>query len=232
MFDAKSLLNEVLGQAKTLVGQGGDLATRKLGVPDAGPEKDSMMKGLGTGAIGGVVLGLLLGTKSGRKLGGSALKLGSLAALGTIAYKAYQGWQAKQSGGSAPAESAPAVALPAPEQGASADPVLLLRAMVAAANSDGHIDAEEKSRITEQLGKIGLGAAAASLIETEVSRPLDPKALAALVPNEQQAVEVYALSVAVVGEQTASEKAYLSQLAAALKLAPDLVHEIESQLTA
>jgi uncharacterized membrane protein YebE (DUF533 family) len=232
MFDAKSLLNEVLGQAKTLAGQGSDLATRKLGVPAAGPEKDSMMKGLGTGAIGGVVLGLLLGTKSGRKLGGGALKLGSLAALGTIAFKAYQGWQAKQSGGSAPAESAPAAALPAPEQGASADPVLLLRAMVAAANSDGHIDAEEKARITDQLGKLGLGAAAASLIEREVSHPLDPKALAALVPNEQQAVEVYALSVAVVGEQTASEKAYLGQLAAALKLAPELIQEIESQLTA
>jgi uncharacterized membrane protein YebE (DUF533 family) len=231
MFDAKSLLNEVLGQAKTLAGQGGDLATRKMGVPDAGPEKDSMLKGLGTGAIGGVVLGLLMGTKSGRKLGGGALKLGSLAALGTIAYKAYQGWQAKQSGGSASATAAPAAALPAPD-GASADPVLLLRAMVAAANSDGHIDAEEKARIVDQLGKLGLGAAASSLIEREVSHPLDPKALAALVPNEQQAVEVYALSVAVVGDQSASEKAYLSQLAAALNLAPELVAEVESQLTA
>jgi uncharacterized membrane protein YebE (DUF533 family) len=227
MFDAKSLLNDLLGQAKSMANQGGDLAAKKMGVASTGAEKDSLMKGLGAGAIGGAVLGLLMGTKGGRKIGGSALKLGSLAALGTMAYKAFQGWQAKQ-GGTAPTTTA---SLPAPD-GATADPVLLLRAMVSAANADGHIDAGERARITEELAKLGLQADAAKMIEQEISSPLSASALAALVPNPQQAVEVYALSVAVIDSQNTQERAYLNELATALKLAPDLAKEVEDQLSA
>ncbi len=224
MFDAKSLLNDLLGQAKTLANQGGDAAARKMGVATDGREKDVLMKGLGAGAIGGAVLGLLLGTKGGRSIGGSALKLGSLAALGTVAYKAFQNWQSK-SGAAAPV----AGTLAAPD-GATADASLLLRAMISAANADGHVDAAEKARITDQLGKLGLDADAAALIEKEIANPLDAKSLAALVPNQQQAVEVYALSVAVIDSQSAAERAYLNDLSKALNLAPDLVAEVEAQL--
>jgi uncharacterized membrane protein YebE (DUF533 family) len=48
--------------------------------------------GLLSGATGGALaagaMGLLLGNKSARKLGGKALTYGGLAALGVIAYKA------------------------------------------------------------------------------------------------------------------------------------------------
>ena len=40
-----------------------------------------------TGAAAGGVLALLLGSRRGRSLGGSALKLGSVAAIGTLAGK-------------------------------------------------------------------------------------------------------------------------------------------------
>lgn len=226
MLDTKTLLNDLLGQAKNYANQGSDAAARKLGVSTSGTDKDALVKGLGAGAIGGALLGLLLGTRSGRSIGGGVLKIGSIAALGTVAYKAYQSWQAKQSG-----TIAPAAALPAPDT-AVTDPVLLLRTMIAAAHSDGIVDAAEKTLITNELAKLGLEADAATMIETEIARPLDAKSLAAHVSSPQQAVEVYTLSASIIGGQNVAERTYLTQLATALNLAPDLAREIETQLAA
>src|SRR5690606_16637441 len=52
--------------------------------------------GFGGGALTGGVLGLLLGTKGGRKLASNAMLYGGMAAIGGIAYKAYKDWQAQQ----------------------------------------------------------------------------------------------------------------------------------------
>jgi len=57
-----------------------------------------MLRGLGKGAAAAGALALLVGTKGGRRVTGTALKLGSLAALGGVGYTAYRNWQEKQSG--------------------------------------------------------------------------------------------------------------------------------------
>jgi uncharacterized membrane protein YebE (DUF533 family) len=232
MFDTKGFLNEMLGQAKTLAGQGEKLITDKLGgagdgTKTDGANKDGLMKGLGAGAIGGVVLGLLMGTKGGRSLGGGALKLGSLAALGTVAYKAYQSYTAKNAGAAAPATAA----LPAPE-GTSLDADVLLRGMIGAAKADGHIDAAERTAIIAELGKLGLANEATSMIDAELLSTSTIVDLASAVKNEHQAAELYALSAAVVGEQSAAERTYLADLAKALKIPAELAAEIEGELTA
>lgn len=46
--------------------------------------------------MAGGALGLLLGSKSGRKMGGKALKYGGIAVIGSLAYKAYQNYQSQQ----------------------------------------------------------------------------------------------------------------------------------------
>src|SRR5690554_627575 len=80
MLDAKRLLDQFLGGTQGGGGQGpGDF-----------------LKGAGGGALAGGLAALLLGTKSGRKLGGTALKLGGIAAVGALAYKAYSDWQASK----------------------------------------------------------------------------------------------------------------------------------------
>jgi uncharacterized membrane protein YebE (DUF533 family) len=233
MFDTKGFLNEMLGQAKTLAGQGEKLITDKLGGgatgtnADGTPNKDGLMKGLGAGAIGGVVLGLLMGTKGGRSLGGGALKLGSLAALGTVAYKAYQSYTAKKAGTAAPVTAA----LAAPE-GTSLDADILLRGMIGAAKADGHIDAAERTAIIAELGKLGLANEATAMIDMELKSTSTIADLASAVKNEHQAAELYALSAAVVGEQSAAERSYLADLAKALNIPAELAAEIESELTA
>ena len=92
MFDAKGLLDQFLG------GQNGK----------GGPGE--FMKGAGGGALAGGLAAILLGTKTGRNVGGEALKLGGMAAVGAMAYKAYRDWQA---GKQAPSAPTPATVPPA-----------------------------------------------------------------------------------------------------------------------
>ena len=67
----------------------------KSGLPATGtPQREDLGKYAKGAAVGGV-LGLLMGTKRGRGIGGTALKYGSVAALGALAWKAYQDHQAR-----------------------------------------------------------------------------------------------------------------------------------------
>lgn len=118
---------------------------------------------------GGVLSGALM-SKGGRKLGKTALKVGALAAVGGIAWKAYQHYQCKQGTAATTATAAgpqaAAAALPdltsgrfiaaAEDRPGNPGPMLLLRAMIAAAHADGHIDAAERQRIFERVDELEL----------------------------------------------------------------------------
>ena len=113
----------------------------------------------------------LLGTHSGRRIGGSAIKLGSLAALGRLAYKTCNDWQAQQQAqqqASAPAAAAGAttgatlvplaplaplptapLVLPAPQTEAHSR--VLLKALIAAAKCGCHLDDWERALVEAEL---------------------------------------------------------------------------------
>ncbi len=91
---------------------------------------------------------------------GAGIKLGSLAAIGGVAYDAYQKWQSQQAAPVADAgKPVSELAGPASDQRGK----VLLTAMIAAAKADGTIDDQEKAMITQQLGKLNLGDAANNL---------------------------------------------------------------------
>ena len=73
-----------------------------------------------------------------KKGGGSLVKAGSMAALGMLAYKAYQNWQGNQ------AQAQPQSAFAPVGQIAEDHSRIILRTMIAAASSDGLIDEAEK----------------------------------------------------------------------------------------
>ena len=143
-MDYKAITDTLMQTGQELAQKGQAMAEQKLQIPEAGPEREAMLNNLGKGAAAGGLLVALLGTGIGRKLTGTTLKLGSLAALGTVAYQAFQKWQ-----GQGAEVGAPAAELAGPD--AEKRSLALLKAMIAAAKADGHIDEAERASIGKQL---------------------------------------------------------------------------------
>jgi len=177
-----------------------------------------------TGAAG-LAAGLLLSGGKPTKLLGSAAKLGAMAAVGGLAYKAWQNYQGSKLSETAPREDA---FIPAAGD-ASAEEELgktLVRAMIAAAKADGRIDAEEKDAIFERLKTMPLSAEEKAWVFDELSSPLDINAVVARADTPEHAAEIYAASLVAITADTPAEQAYLEALAAKLRLDPALVTEI------
>lgn len=180
-----------------------------------------------TGAAG-LAAGLLLSGGKPTKLLGNAAKLGAVAAVGGLAYKAWQSYQEKQTGAaqaSAPREDA---FIPAPGNEAAQEDLgkSLVRAMISAAKADGRIDAEEKDAIFERLKTMPLSAEEKAWVFDELSTPLDINAVVSRADTPEHAAEIYAASLVAITADTPAEQAYLEALAAKLRLDPALVTEI------
>ncbi|MBP3362312.1 MAG: tellurite resistance TerB family protein [Pseudomonas sp.] len=186
-----------------------------------------LLSGAGGGALAASALGLLLGNKSARKYGGQALTYGGLAALGVLAYKAYGNWQANQ--GTAPQTEPQTIdRVPAPqvEQHSQA----ILKALVAAAKADGHVDERERQLIDGELNKLNGDPALRQWLQAELNKPLDPAEVARAASTPEIAAEMYIASLILVDEEHFMERAYLEELAKQLKLDPGLKTELEAQV--
>lgn len=221
------MLEDLLNSSKLAAEKGVSLAEEKLGVPEEGEERDAMLNGMTKGALAAGAVALLLGTNGGRKLTGTALKLGGLAAVGGLAYKAYNEWQNNQSGGMAHSGT-PVGELSSAD--ASQRSLLLLRAMLSAARADGHMDGNERQTIESQISTLGLDKETLEFIQNEMQQPLDPGQLAAQVESSEEGAEVYLASAMVVDTAGRDERIYLDRLAGALNLAPGLAETLEHQL--
>ena len=192
----------------------------------------------GTGAAVGGALALLLGSRRGRSLGGKALKYGSIAAIGALAWKAYQEHQARQQP-QAPAGAAGAPqAQPAPRFEALPAPALedhsraMLKAMIAAAKSDGHMDDRERDLVEAELKRLDAEPSTRRWVEDELRRPVEPAEVARAATSPEMGAEIYLASVLVADETTTMERAYLDELARHLKLAPELKADLEARARA
>ena len=229
-MNIEALFNQLLQSGRDLVAKGQDLAEQKLGIPSDGSQRESALSGMGKGAAMAGVAALLLGTRAGRGLTGLALKLGSLGAVGGLAYKAFQDWQAK-SGGAQTADlgtTVDALSGPALEQRST----LLLKAMIAAAKADGHIDDQERKAIDDYLHKLELGPQALHLLKEEIAKPLNAKDIAAGADSTAAAAEIYLTSLLAINPDNDQERAYLDELARELKLSPDLALELQNKARA
>jgi uncharacterized membrane protein YebE (DUF533 family) len=185
---------------------------------------------LGAGVAAGSVLGLLLGTKRGRSIGGSALKYGSVAALGAVAFRAYTQWQAQQAAQTPVAAPTPARTvnlLPAPQ--VEAHSRAMLQAMIAAAKSDGHLDERERALIDAELLRLQADTSERQWMDAELRRPLDPSEVARAATTPELAAEMYLASLLVVDATSFMERAYLDELARQLRLPAGLKAELEAQ---
>lgn len=226
-MDVQTIMDQILQSGKELAEKGKTLAEDQLGVPKQdGEQREAMMSGLGKGAAVTGVLALLLGTRLGRRLSGKALKYGSLAALGTIAFKAYQNYQTDHGEVAAAGESVGDLSGEAAQKRSST----LLKAMISAAKADGHIDDAERKAIQTQLEQLNLSEESMYLIHAELEKGIDVAALASEVDTPSAAAEVYLASRMVLDVNDMSERAYLDQLASALNLSDELVDKLENEV--
>ncbi|MFZ1326449.1 MAG: tellurite resistance TerB family protein [Candidatus Contendobacter sp.] len=187
---------------------------------------------MGKGAAMAGVAALLLGTRVGRGLTGVALKLGSLGAIGGLAYKTFQDWQAKNAGAAAALpELGPTVNVLSGQQ-LEKRSLTLLKAMIAAAKADGHIDDRERSAIDGYLQKLNLDAESQRFVLEELGKPLNAKEVAAGADSSAAAAEIYLTSLLAINLDNAQERAYMEELARELKLPPELVSELLEQANA
>ncbi|WP_421998982.1 tellurite resistance TerB family protein [Reyranella sp.] len=228
MFDAKRLLDQFMG------GQGGGTANQG---GQGGPA--DFLKGAGGGALAGGLVAILMGSKTGRKIGGEALKMGGMAAVGALAYKAYRDWQS----GKAPVQTSAQMPqqqnfpmLPPPsgtpfnpstESGQQSLARNLLRAMIAAAKADGHVDADEQARIFAEMDKLPLSSEDKAFVMDELRAKLDVDAVAAAAATPEEAAEIYTASLLSIDVDNAAERGYLAMLAARLNLDDALVAHLQ-----
>ncbi len=202
----------------------GDLATKAKG---AWNDQSTLAKG----AIAGGLLGVLL-SGNARKMLGTGIKVGGMAAIGGLAYKAWEDWKvgkAADAGGEVIAAPTGTAFAPSDVDTADSLAARLLQAMVSAAKADGHVTAAERTSIDAQLGALGLGAAATTMITAELDAPLDVGRIAALAEQPEDGVQLYAASLLVVDPNGVAEKAYLASLASKLGLADDLVAHLHAK---
>ncbi|GLO48508.1 tellurite resistance TerB family protein [Pseudomonas putida] len=185
----------------------------------------SLLSGAGGGALAAGAMGLLLGNRKARKYGGKALTYGGLAALGVLAYKAYGNWQARQQVAAAEPQTVDRLPPAQAEQHSQA----VLRALVAAAKSDGHIDERERALIEGEFTRLDTDRELQHWLHAELNKPLDPAEVARAAQTPEMAAEMYLASVMMVDQENFMERAYLDELARQLRLDPALRQELEGQ---
>ena len=220
-MDTKGFLDQLLRSGQSMAGgMSGGSAGRTDSAASGG------LGGFGTGALAGGALGLLLGSKRMRKLGGKAVLYGGIAGLGALAYRAYSDWQ-RERGTGAQAEPRTLDRLQGAE--AEAHSRAILSAMLAAARSDGHIDGREQALIDQEVSRLADEPGLRDWIGRELSRPLDPARVASAAHTPELGAEMYLASLLVVDDQSFMERAYLDGLARELGLDPDLKARLEAQ---
>jgi uncharacterized membrane protein YebE (DUF533 family) len=105
--------------------------------------------------------------------------------------------------------------------------LLLIRAMIAAANSDGQISPQERATILAKLDEAGADADDRRVIEKELQNPRPLDELLREVDDPETAQQFYLASRTAVSGTNEVQTSYLSYLRQRLKLPDDAVAEVE-----
>ena len=100
------------------------------------------------------------------------------------------------------------------------DAVLLIRAMIAAANADGTIDQEERQRILDKFQNADLSQEEHAFLVNELFAPTSLDGIVSQVNSPDLARQVYGVSLLAIDVDTDAERVYLRTLGQRLGLAP------------
>lgn len=218
-----NLLDQMLQSGQGALQNAGNRANATAG----GNPLVALLTGAGGGALAAGTIGVLMGSKKARKMGGTALKYGGLAALGLVAYKAFSTWQ--QNSASAPQVSQPRTVDRVPALEAEFHGKAVLRAIIAAAKADGHIDDRERQLIDQSIAQLTSDQELQTWVDQELRKPMDPAEIATSATTPEIAAEMYLASLLMVDEENFMERAYLDELARQMNLDPSFKLELERQ---
>ena len=239
------ILGQVLGQATSGVKEGAgrlDQATGasdKFGKATGGQSPADILaklqelvnqNPLAAGTAMGGAGGLVLGTQTGRAVAASVAKIGALALIGGLAYKAFQNYQAGKpfvTGTTAP-EAAPTGSGFETAAVTNESATLYIKAMIAAAAADGRIDATEHAKIVGSLKQAGLDDGAEEFLANELNNPASIDDLAAAVSTPEEAVQVYTAARIAIEPDSPAEGRFLAGLAGALGIDAKLAQHIDA----
>ena len=196
--------------------------------------------GLGTGAAIGGIAALLMSNKKARSFAGSAAKVGGAALVGGLAFKAFKNWQnsspeisqsvSQPTGGYEGGQIAASTSsFEAEVDDNTQFQLTLIKAMIAAAKADGHIDNVEQNRIFDTVDGMPSSGEFKHMMMDLLRSPITIQDLVLEIHNLEQKTEVYLISCFAIDEDNEAEKMYLQQLAKALELPNDLALEIKQQ---
>lgn len=176
----------------------------------------------GLGALAGAIFG------GGGKSMGGALGGGVMALLASMAFQALKGTGSRS----------PQVPLGLMEPQTEADrqelerhAELVLKSMINAAKADGQIDKEEIRRIVGKLQEVGVDAETQQYVMAEMKKPMETQQLVAAAHGRPElAAEMYGASLLAIEVDTPAEKKYLEQLAAGLRLSPEVAQRIQEMV--
>jgi uncharacterized membrane protein YebE (DUF533 family) len=231
-MNIQNLLNQFIGAGDTASSAGntahgiGD-SLSKLG--------DKLPGGLAGGAAAGGIMALLMGNKSARKFAGKAAGYGGAALLGGLAYKAYSNWQHNKGGQTRVGAGTGDIMLNNTEVLTPVDAetpdfqLQLIKAMIAAAKADGHIDATEQQRIFSTVKEMDISSEVKGIIFDLLQQPITVEELARGAESLEQKSEIYLASCLVINSDHPLEQAHLEQLASALDLPEGLAQQLQWQ---
>lgn len=199
------------------------------------------------GGLAGSLLGNVLGGGKGIR-SGSLMKSGALAAVGYLAYQAWQRHQAQKSAQPPPqglAGAASTAALPASIPDAfdlttpahAGQGLAVVQAMIAAARADGVLEPAERDRIFQRVNSLDLSQEDHDYVLRMLTQPVDlEKVVQGAAGSKETALEIYTAAALAVQPANRAERAWLDMLGARLGLEDSLMKEadrtVESALAA
>jgi uncharacterized membrane protein YebE (DUF533 family) len=111
------------------------------------------------------------------------------------------------------------------------DATHLIRAMIAAANADGKIDADERSKILERAMTAGISPATQQFLLAELQKPAALSVIVEQTPAHLK-IDTYGATLMAIEIDTDAEHSYARQLATGLGLSVEQCQQIRAKLTA
>ena len=236
-MNINNLLNQFLGAVDTSQegqkGQSEGLTNKHSGMANAIPG------GLAGGAAAGGITALLMSNKSARKYAGKAAKYGGAAMLGGLAFKGFQNWRSHNPPSAHSINDTQQLDNSKLDQQAIEDYsrnthsdgelTVIVKAMIAAAKADGHIDAQEQQRIFQAVEKMDLSAEEKGIVFDSLQKDISIHELVNGIDSLELKTEMYLASCLVLDIDQPSERKHLDELGIALALPKELLLQIEWQ---